>query len=124
MLSSKPSILSANKINRLNTMKDWVGLRFSDLAMCRALGAKGMLQDWSRHSILPVSESDPARASGACCSHRDVQRLIKMIDVCGEEHRLLNIGMADRRKMNLMSCYSVTFFNLRKHFACTMIEAM
>lgn len=47
-----------------------------------------------------------------------------MIYVRGEEHGLLNMGMADRRKMNLMSCYSVTFFNLRKHFAYTTIEAM
>ena len=42
-------------------MKDWVGPMFSDLALYMALGAEGMLQDWSGRFTLSISESATAR---------------------------------------------------------------
>lgn len=47
-----------------------------------------------------------------------------MIYVGGEEHGRPNVDMTDRMRGNLMSNSSVTFFNLKKHFASTTIEAM
>lgn len=91
-------------------MKGWVGLIFSDLAMYMALGAEGMLQDWSSHSIDPsVSQTQQALPELAVRSHQDSRRLIKMICVHGEERGLPNIDMTDRMQMNVISYYSVTF---------------
>lgn len=96
-------------------MKGWVGLIFSDLAMYMALGAEGVLQDWSGRFIDPsVSQTRPALPELAVRSHQDSRRLIKMICVHGEEHGLPNIDMTDRMQKNVISYYSVTFLALKR----------
>lgn len=47
-----------------------------------------------------------------------------MIDVRGEEPGRPNMAVTDRIRGNFISNSSATFFNLKMHFASTMIEAM
>lgn len=78
------------------------------------LRAESMQQDWSSHFTHPsVNQTQPCICHrGACCSHKEIQRPIKMVDVCGKEHGLLNIDVTDRVGMNLIGCYSVTLLNI------------
>lgn len=44
--------------------KDWVDPVFSDMVMKMALGAEGVLQDWSSHFICPsVGETQPGASA-------------------------------------------------------------
>lgn len=80
-----------------------------------ALGAEGVLQDWSGRFIDPsVSQTQPALPELAVRSHQDSRRLIKVICVHGEEHGLPNIDMTDRMRKNVISYYSVTFLALKR----------
>lgn len=71
-----------------------------------ALGAKGMLQDWSSHFIHPSVKQKQPGAARASCSHT------RVIYVDGEGLGLLNSDMTNRMGMPLISYYGVILLNL------------
>lgn len=93
---------------------------FSDLA----LGAEGVLQDRSSRPVFSAGESDTAGRFGARRGHKGIPRLIKVIDVRGEEPGRPNVAVTDGIRGNFISNSSATCFNLKMHFASTTMEAM